>query len=137
MLVKWNGAWEIPGTRYNIPSTIAAFADTLALEHGIKVDHKKLNGLFTFKYENRPALTIMQYYTAQYKSGKLKVPESCEDIAWFTVKEALTIIPYPEMKLIVEKITGNPQKLWGAAVKKSGNNEVKFTEDFYELNGPH
>ena len=94
MLVKWKGAWEIPGTRYNIPSTITNFVDTLALEHGINVEQKKLNGLFTFKYENRPALTIMQYYTAQYKSGKLKVPESCEDAGWFTVKEALAIIPY-------------------------------------------
>ncbi len=134
MLVKWGGSWEIPGTRYNIPSPIASFVDTLALEHGINVDHKKLNGLFTFKYENRPALTIMQYYTAQFKSGKLKVPESCEDIGWFTVKEALAIIPYPEMRRIVEKITGNPKTLWGAAIKKSGNNEVDFTEDFYELN---
>lgn len=134
MLVKWNGAWEIPGTRYNIPSTIAAFVDTLAIEHGITVDRKKLNGLFTFGYENRPALTIMQYYTAQYKSGKLKTPESCEDIGWFTVQEALAIIPYPEMKRIVEKITRNPKTLWGAAIKKSGNNEVNFTEDLYELN---
>jgi hypothetical protein len=134
MLVKWGGSWEIPGTRYNMPSSIAAFVDTLALEHGITVHQKKLSGLFTFKYDNRPALTIMQYYTAQYNSGKLKVPESCEDIGWFTVKEAMAIIPYPEMKRIVEKITGNPKKLWGAAVKKSGNNEVDFTEDFYELN---
>lgn len=134
MLVKWNGYWEIPGTRYNIPSTVAAFVDTLAMEHGIMVEHKKLNGLFTFKYETRPALTIMQYYTAQYKSGKLKTPESCEDIGWFTVKEALAIIPYQEMKRIVEKITSNPKILWGAAVKKSGNNEVDFTEEFYELN---
>ena len=38
------------------------------------------------------------------------------------------------MKRIVEKITGNPKKIWGAAVKKSGNNEFDFTEDFYELN---
>jgi len=133
MLVKWKGAWEIPGTRYNQPVTIAAFVDTLATEHGITVQNKKLNGIFTFKYESRPVLTIMQYYTATYKSGNLKVPESCEDIGWFTVKEALAIIPYQEMKRIVAKITGNPKTLWGAAVKKWGDNEVEFIEDFYEL----
>lgn len=133
MLVKWKGAWEIPGTRYNQPVTIAQFVDTLAAEHGIAVQHKKLNGMFTFQYETRSTLTIMQYYTAKYKSGILQVPESCEDIGWFTVKEALAIIPYQEMKQILAKITSKPKALWGAAIKKYGDNRVAFIEGFYEL----
>lgn len=133
MLVKWNGEWEIPGMRYNKPVTLTKFIDTLATEHGITVQNKKLNGFFTFEYENRPTLTIMQYYTAQYKSGKLIVPESCEEIKWFTIDEALAIIPYKEMKLIISKIATQPNILWGAAIKKGNNVPVEFTEEFYEL----
>ena len=72
LLVKWNGAWEVPGIRYNQPITLSKYIDTLSAEHGISVQDKKLSGLFTFEYENRPTLTIMQYYTAQYSKGELK-----------------------------------------------------------------
>jgi len=133
MLVKWNGAWEIPGARYNRPITIAQFADTLAAEHGLAVKNKKLNGVLTFEYENRPTLTVMHYYTAQYKSGSLVVPESCEQIGWFTVKQALTLIPYPEMKLMVTRAINQPNVLWGAAIRKRVDNQMEIVEDFYKL----
>lgn len=133
LLVKWNGAWEVPGTRYNQPITLSKCIDTLAAEHGISVQNKKLNGLFTFEYENRPTLTIMHYYTVLYEKGKLIVPENCEDIGWFTPENALTIIPYQEMKLIISKITTKPDILWGGAIKKSSDNKIQFVEDFHEL----
>ncbi|MCW2259802.1 MULTISPECIES: NUDIX hydrolase [Sphingobacterium] len=133
MLVKWDGEWEIPGIRYNQPVTLSKFIDTLASEHGIKVQNKKLNGLFTFEYENRPTLTIMHYYTAKYAEGQLTIPESCEDIGWFTIENALAKIPYQEMKLIISKITSNPNILWGAAIKKRADNTIQFTENFYDL----
>ncbi len=133
MLVKWDGEWEIPGMRYNSPKTLSKFINSLALEHGIEVENKKLNGMFTFEYENRATLTVMQYYTAYYKNGKLKVPESCEDINWFSIKETLEIIPYKEMKLILDKIITKPTVLWSGAIKKNGNATVEFVEDFYEL----
>ena len=133
MLIKWNGAWEIPGTRYNQPITLSKYVDTLAAEHGISVLNKKLNGLFTFEYENRPTLTIMYYYTALYKKGKLTAPESCEDIGWFTIEDAMTNIPYEEMKLIVSKIMKSPNNLWGGAIKKLSDNGILFVENFYKL----
>lgn len=133
MLVKWNGAWEVPGTRYNQPITLSKCIDTLAAEHGIGVINKKLNGLFTFEYENRPTLTIMNYYTTVYEKGKLTVPKSCEDIGWFTIEDALANIPYEEMKLIVSKITTSPNNLWGGAIKKLSDNRIQFVENFYKL----
>lgn len=133
MLVKWDGAWEIPGTRYNQPITLSKYVDTLAAEHGVSILNKKLNGLFTFEYENRATLTIMHYYTALYEKGKLTVPESCEDIGWFTIEDALKNIPYEEMRLIVSKITTTPNELWGGAIKKTSNNNIQFVENFYKL----
>ena len=133
MLVKWNGAWEIPGTRYNQPITISKQIDTLAAEHGIFVQNKKLNGLFTFEYENRPILTIMHYYTAFYEKGNFTIPKSCEDIGWFTIEKALSIIPYQEMKLIISKIIKNKNNLWGGGIKKWNDGNIEFLEEFYEL----
>lgn len=87
----------------------------------------------SLEYENRPTLTIMYYYTSLYEKGKLTIPESCEDIGWFTIENALAIIPYEEMKLIVSIITTSTNNLWGGAIKKSSDNKIQFIEDFYEL----
>lgn len=133
MLVKWNDAWEIPGIRYNQPITLSKYIDALAVEHGISIKNKKLNGLFTFEYEKRSTLTIMYYYTAVYEKGKLTVPESCENIGWFTIEDALINIPYEEMKLIISKITTEPNNLWGGAIKKLNDNKIQFIENFYKL----
>ncbi|WP_290710631.1 hypothetical protein [Flavihumibacter sp. CACIAM 22H1] len=133
MLVKWKGAWEIPGTRYNQPVTLSRFIDTLASEHGITVQDKELNGLFTFEYENRTTFTIMYYYTTRYKAGELITPESCEEIGWFAVEQALNLIPYREMRLILTQITNNPVIVWGGAIKKYNDQSIQFTENFYPL----
>lgn len=134
MLVKWNGAWEIPGIRYNQPVSILKFLDTLAAEHGITIANKKLNGLFTFEYEHRSVLTVMHYFTATYKDGNLKVPSNCEDIGWFDLKAAFGMIPFKEMVDILQLMSSQPDRLWGGAIKKSESGEVDYTEDFYKLN---
>lgn len=44
ILVKWNGAWEVPEMRYSSPLTLSKIIDVLASEHGITVQNKKLSG---------------------------------------------------------------------------------------------
>ena len=132
MLVKWDGAWEVPGIRYNHPVTLTQMLGTLAAEHGITIGRKKLQGIFTFAYESRSTITLMQYYKAKFDSGTLTVPASCEDIGWFTMQEALSIIPYPDMKMILSKIDTNPDNVWGAAIKKYNDGSVEVVEDFYK-----
>jgi hypothetical protein len=137
-LLKWGETWEIPGARYSAPYTISKFIDTLAAEDGIHVKDVRLSGLFTFEYEGQNRLAIMQYYSAVYGSGSMRVPSGCADIKWFTVDEALQILTFDDMKMIIRKINEDPKALWGGAIykhidRKTNQPVIETKEPFYRL----
>ena len=134
LLVNWDGSWELPGSRYNKNLSVKSFLDSMAAEHGIRVGARKLKGLFTFHYAARPNPTVMMYYNAEYLDGALKVPADCSDIRWFSIAEAEQIIPYPEMKSILKKISSNKTTVWGGAFQITGSGRERkssILEDFY------
>ncbi|HEX8515108.1 MAG TPA: hypothetical protein VF868_02835 [Bacteroidia bacterium] len=139
LLLKWGNTWEVPGARYSAPYTIDKFVDTLAAEDGIKISNPKLSALFTVEYEDQKKLAVMQYYSASYVSGSLRVPAGCGDIKWFTLTEALEILTFDDMKMVINKIKEDPDIVWGAALYKRTDRQtnqpvISLKEPFYKLN---
>lgn len=140
MLIKFDGEWEIPGASYKSSKTISQFLDTMANDHGITIEEKKLRGQITFHHEIRDSPTIMLYYTAKYKSGMVKTPNWGQEVKWFSLDEACKIIPYGEMVEIMKKINKDKKTLWGGAFiitydkEKNMRKGYKILEDFYMLN---
>jgi hypothetical protein len=139
LLLKWGETWEVPGARYSAPFTLSKFIDTLCAEDGLKVKDTRLSGMFTFQYEGQKKLAVMQYYTAVYASGSPRVPAGCSDIRWFTVQEALDILTFDDMKMIIRKINEDPLAIWGGALYKKVDRQtnqplIQVTEPFYRLN---
>jgi hypothetical protein len=138
LLVKWDGQWEIAGSRYNEPVSVREFTDKIAGDMGITVSDVKLCGLFTQKWQGNANATIMHYYKAKYKGGELKVPAECTDIRWFSFDEAIAVIPYPIMTSMMQQINKHPQKVIGAAFERyrDANNisQHRVIEDFYLMN---
>lgn len=138
LLVKWDGQWEIAGSRYNDPVSVRKFTSKIAGDMGITISDVKLCGLFTQKWQGNPNATIMHYYKARYIGGELKVPADCTDIKWFSFEEAMKVIPYPIMTSMMQQINKHPQKVIGAAFEryKDANNisQHRVLEDFYLMN---
>jgi hypothetical protein len=139
LLLKWGNTWEVPGARYSAPYSIAKFVDTLAAEDGIKIKDVRLSGMFTIEYEGQKKLAVMQYYSAQYSSGSLRVPAGCSDIKWFSVEEALEILTFDDMKMIIKKINEDPKAVWGGAIFKRTDRTtnqpvISVKEPFYKMN---
>jgi hypothetical protein len=136
LLVKWDGAWELPGERYNQPLSTSKFIDSMAISHGIVVNSPKISGIYTFHYSNRINPTLMHYYTAIYEKGTPKTPPDCSDIGWFSKDEAMRLIPYFEMRLILQKALLTKNKVWGGAFKIEGsgiNRKSSIFENLYYL----
>jgi len=138
MLVKWKDAWEIPGKRYRGSKTVKEFVGLMASNHGLMVDDIKLNALITFHYNTKPNPTLMQYYTAKYVSGDLRLPFGSSEVKWVKLEDAYKWIPYAEMVNIMQHIESEPSVLWGAAydvVKKSTTmpRSSILREDFCKL----
>lgn len=139
LLLKWGNEWEVPGARYSAPYTLSKFVDTLAAEDGIKIKDVKLSGMFTVEYEGQKRLAVMQYYSAQYSSGSLRVPAGCADIQWFSLEEALKILTFEDMKIMIRQINEDPKAVWGGAIYKktephTNTPVISVKEPFHKLN---
>ena len=138
LLVKYNGIWELAGKKYVDPRSIKEFTHFMAEELGVEFKDFRLSGLFTFYYNKGKHPILFNYFSAKYKSGELKVPPGCTDIKWFSLKEALKVIPFKTMTLILEKMFKKKRYTWGASMRifkerNSTINKVFMEEDFYPL----
>ncbi len=138
LLVKYKGIWELAGKKYVDTRTISEFTSFMAEEMGVNFKELRLRGLFTFYYNNATNPILFNYYSAEYESGKLTVPPGCTDIAWFSLEEALKIIPFETMRLILDKMFEQESYVWGASMRihKEANsiiNKVTMEQDFYPL----
>ncbi|MBU2651248.1 MAG: hypothetical protein KKA81_09965 [Bacteroidetes bacterium] len=129
---------EITGARYNDSLSIKEFVNWMGDRMGIKIKNIKLRGLLTFHYEWRTNPTIMQYYTAEYESGAMILPDGCEKIEWVETGKSVELIPFDEMNKIIEQIKacdylfGGSFRIWKDPI--TGKRESEFIEPFYKLN---
>ncbi len=105
---------------------------------GVKIKNIRLRGLLTFHYAWRSNPTLMHYYTAEYKSGKIVLPEGCEEIKWVKNDETQKLIPYDEMNKIIWKIN-ECDYLFGGSFRieresKTNKRNSRAIEEFYRLN---
>lgn len=129
---------EITGARYNDTLSVKEFVGWMAGRMGIKVKNIRLRGLLTFHYEWRSNPTLMHYYTAEYESGDLILPDGCEKIEWVKLSKSAGLIPYDEMNRIIWKINeceylfGGSFRIWKDSATQ--RRESEFIEPFYRLN---
>jgi len=105
LLIKYEGAWEVPGSRYKGSKIITEFVEDMGQKHGVVIDDIQLKALITFHYEIRDYPTMMFYFKAEYKSGELIIPSWGEDVAWFSLEKAYEVIPFPEMNYILKNLS--------------------------------
>lgn len=138
LLIGGDDWWEITGSRYNQALSVHEFVDWMAERMGITVKNIRLRGMFTFFYDWREVKnpTLMHYYSAEYDSGELLVPDGCKYIKWVKKSEINSLIPYNEMKMILHKIDESDYLLGGSfLIEKDENNKRvgKLIELFYRL----
>jgi hypothetical protein len=139
LLVQYKGIWELAGKGFESPRTIHEHVRFMAQEMGTTVDSIRLRGLFTLYHNAGPNPVLFHYYSARYAGGTLTVPPGCTDIRWVSRKEALAIIPFKVMTLILSKMWEKESTLWGGSLHVVNGatfpeNEVKIKEPFYKLN---
>ena len=133
LLVNFQDKWEPAGKKYTSGETIRETLEMMAGEMGVEIGDIKLRALITKYYGESENPIIFNYIEAKYVSGKITVPPGCKDIKWFTRREALEIIPFEAMKMILTKVFNGPEdQLWGGAVRIK-KEEVDIIEEFYEF----
>ncbi|MFY0654945.1 MAG: NUDIX hydrolase [Cyclobacteriaceae bacterium] len=137
LLVNFKDMWEPAGRKYDSPETMQTVLKQMAKEMGVEVGRLKLRAMIGKYYGDAKYPIMFNYVTAQYKSGELVIPPGCKDIKWYTPEEALKIIPFDGMKMVLEKVFQDDSTLWAGAlnITKVPNSTKKLAsvrEKFYK-----
>lgn len=136
-------AWEVPGTSHEGTLTTNNLIDTLARDLGIRCEDCQLGGLFTYLNPQTGTTILRPYFKARFRDYIAGTGlKDGEKTKWFGLTEAKKVIPYPASVLIVDKLLGQPERVWGGAFEEYGYTSpmtdraaIKFRiiEDFYPL----
>jgi hypothetical protein len=130
-------AWEVPGATQQGDATVRNVVDVVANELGVPYAGLRLGGLFTYHNPQTGTTIVRPYYTAKVEGSKNRAKSK-----WFSLAEAKKVIPYLASVQIIEKLSRDPNHVWGAAFEEYGytspmldRSSVKFRvlEDFYVL----
>ena len=136
LMIREENVWAPPSFLYNKRQFVKEGIDSLANAHGIKITSPKLHGHFSFKYDYEPYATIRNIYTAQYVSGKVKVPKHLKEVVWLPIEEAIEKNTITAIKLMSDQIIKNPDVVWGGSFMVShvgDDHPTKQVEGFYPL----
>ncbi len=124
------------------PISIKSYIDSAAKEIGITYKSFRLGGIFTYIFPDKYRTFIRPYFVVQFRdyfNGHNFVDTSYK---WFSLANAIKLIPYPASSKIVEQILLQPQSVWAATFEEYGYTnpidttkiKFRFIEHFYKLN---
>lgn len=137
LLVDFKDMWEPMGKKYDSPESMKKVLNSMAAEVGVEAKDYKLRAMITKFYGQAQYPIVFNYVTAKYVSGDITIPPGCKGIDWYSKEEALKIIPFEGMRLVVEQMfKDNNQELWGGSLNiltdpETKQKTAKILEDFY------
>lgn len=138
LLVNHQDKWEPAGRKYDSPETIKIVLKEMGAEMGVEIENPSLRAIIGNYYEDSKYPIMFNYVTAQYKSGDIQAPPGCKDAKWYTIEDAIAIIPFEGMRMVLTQIfiEGQPEQTWGGAMRikqvpNSINKTATIMEDFY------
>lgn len=138
LLVEYKGTWELIGGEYNATTTLGAYVDKLAMTSNVKVTNTRLRGLFSVYFNEMKKPYVYHYYSARYKSGKMKPPDDCSDAKWVDINEARRLMDYKDMLWMYETILQS-ENLWGGSYRiikdrEKGTRSIETIVEYFHLN---
>ena len=137
MVVKVANAnvWVTPGFYQTQDETIQNGLNNLATSYGIEIEELKLKGVFLLKREvnEEYSTSLRNVYTARNKAGILKKPTGIDEIKWVSMDEAIELITFPHISLMVKGIMDNPNVVLGGTLRQFRENDSWKTEIIEEL----
>lgn len=136
LMEKVESNWYPPSLVFYKRQHIKESLDSLSNTYGIKTKGLQLRAYLSFKYEYHPYATLRPYYTVNYISGDIVIPEDREDVKWMPIKDAVKKTPVESMKMIIEKITTSPDVVWGGTFmvyRKGEEHHARLEEPLFPL----
>ncbi|NVK21516.1 MAG: hypothetical protein HWD86_03280 [Kangiellaceae bacterium] len=133
--IKDTDFWVTPGLYSAIhDDSINEKLIKLAAEYDLTISQPILKG--KFKLINGENTTNRYFYTATKTNELLKLPSNIESIHWLPLNEAMNLITFPHINILLNKIITSDDAIWCASVKRyreKGQYKAKLVDDFKPL----
>ena len=111
--IKNTNFWVTPGLYSENPSLTNTHLYNLAKEYGLAVSQPNLQGVFLLKNQQTNALSNRSFFKVNVIEGKTKKPVNIDEIKWLPVNEAIQVITFPHINVLLKQIMNFPNKVWG------------------------
>jgi len=134
--IKNTDFWVTPGLYSQNTELTNENLHKLASEYGLTVTQPILRGVFVLKNKKTNTDSNRYFFNVKVNGGDIKTPDNIEAIKWLPVDEALKVITFPHINILIKQVMDNPEVIWGGTVLryKEGNKlKSKMTKSFYPI----
>jgi len=138
--IKNTNFWVTPGLYSKNNSETDEFINKslheLASEFGLTITAPDLRGLFILKNKQSNNDFKRYFYQVNVRSMKSKLPDNIEEIKWLPLNEAMDLITFPHINMLIDQIMKNSAVVWTGTIlryKKGQELKAKMVEDFFPL----
>jgi len=134
--IKNTDYWVTPGLYSKNKALTNNNLYKLAANYGLTVTQPKLRGKFILN-NNKGLVSNRTFFKVNVSGGDLKKPNNIEELNWLPLNDALKVITFPHINMLIKQIMDYPDVVWGGTVlryKENNTLKSKMTTDFYPLN---
>lgn len=134
--IKNTNFWVTPGLYNENNKLTHDNLYQLAADYGFKVTKPSLKGIFTLKNKKTKAESSRHFYNVKVSDGEQITPDNIEEIKWLPLTEAMQLITFPHINILLKQITQHPENIWGGTIlryKEGKEFYAKMLSDFYPL----
>ncbi|NVJ65524.1 MAG: hypothetical protein HWE16_03485 [Gammaproteobacteria bacterium] len=132
--IKNTNFWVTPGFYESDPKLINKKMMDLASEYGLTISKPTLRG--KLKLTRHEVISDRYFYVSNKLEDQPKLPNSIESIKWLPLSDALNLLTFPHINILLKKIIEEPDYVWVASIKRyqeEGEYKAKLMDDFKSL----
>jgi len=134
--IKNTDFWVTPGLYSQNKKLTNENLHKLASEYGLTITQPNLRGVFVLRNEKTNIDSNRHFFNVKVNGGDIKTPDNIEEIKWLSVNEAMNVITFPHITMLIKQITDYPEVVWAGTVlryKEGTKLKSKMTKSFYPL----
>ncbi|MET1255914.1 hypothetical protein [Aliikangiella maris] len=134
--IKDTDFWITPSWYQDNTQLINEGMQHLAAEYGLTISQPVLREIFTVKNQHDNSLSLRHFFSVNSDGKLVKKPEIIEEVRWLAVKDAVKLITFPYINILINQVVDHPDIVWGGSIlrfKEGDEHKIKIIESLYPL----
>ncbi len=134
--IKNTNFWVTPGLYSEKNTQLSQSLHALAAEYGLTISQPLLRGVFVLKNQKTDIDANRSFFHANVTGGESKVPDNIEAVTWLPIVDAMDLITFPHINMLIKQLAAYPKVTWGGTIlryQQGKELKSKMIKDFFPL----